>query len=252
MIQEILKKLDFSEKEVDIYLAILQRGKITPADLAKTTGINRTTVYSVTKELVKRGIVSEDLGGETLSFVALPPQDLNLMLKKEEKRLTEKKDLLAKAMGELNQFAKNTKYSIPKIVFIGEDDVEQYLYKQTPLWNESMLKYDGIYWGFQDKGFVRHFEEWIDWYWADPSTKLINLQLMSNESAEALKKKKFPRRKIKFWKETKDFSATTWIMGDYVTMIVTSQRPHYLVEIYDAVLAHNMREIFKGIWKSVK
>jgi hypothetical protein len=34
-------------------------------------------------------------------------------------------------------------------------------------------------------------------------------------------------------------------------MIVTGGTPRYLVEIHDAVLAHNMREVFKGIWKTV-
>lgn len=252
MIQDILKKLDFSDKEADIYLAILQHGKISPADLAKTTGINRTTVYSVTKELVKKGIINEDLGGETLSFVALPPQDLNLYLKKEEKKLAEKKSLLTSAMAELNQFAKNTKYSVPKIVFISEDDIENYLYKQTPVWNESLLKYDGHWWGFQDQSFVRSYEKWIDWYWQEGSPKNIQLKLLSNQSAERAKKKKYTNRQIKFWKESKNFTATTWINGDYVVMIVTSQHPHYLVEIHDAVLAHNLREVFKGIWKTAK
>jgi len=57
---------------------------------------------------------------------------------------------------------------------------------------------------------------------------------------------------MKFWNEPSKFTATTWIAGDYLVMIITNQRPHYLVEIYDATLAHNMREVFKGLWKKVK
>ncbi len=252
MIQTLLQQLGFTDKEAEIYLAILQRGTITPADLAKTTGINRTTVYSVTKELVKKGAINEDLGGEVLHFVALPPQDLNLMLKKEEKKLSEKKYILAKAMGELTQLSKNTKYAIPKIVFIGEDDLENYLYKQTPVWNESIMKYDGHWWGFQDSSFVSSYESWIDWYWKEGSPKSMKLKLLSDQKAESIKKEKYTNRQIKFWKENKNFTATTWINGDFVVMIITNQRPHYLVEIHDAVLAHNMREIFKGLWKAVR
>jgi sugar-specific transcriptional regulator TrmB len=252
MLKEILNQLGFTDKEIEVYLAILESGKVTPTDVSKLTGINRTTVYSVAKELIKRGIVAEDLGGDNRYLVALPPQDLKTVIQKEEKKLEEKKSLVDKAIGELKNYAKNTKYSVPKIVFIGEDELENYMYKQTPVWNESLLKHDGIYWGFQDKDMIRHYEKWIDWYWTHESTKKVTLQLLSNESAEVLKKKKYPNRKIKFWKETKDFSASTWIAGDYVIMIVTSQRPHYLVEIHDAVLAHNMREVFKGIWKTLK
>lgn len=252
MIQEILKQLDFTDKEIEVYLTILESGKVTPTDVAKLTGINRTTVYSVAKELIKRGVVAEDLGGQTLYLVALPPQDLKSVVQKEEKKLEEKKSLVEKAIAELQNYARDTKYSVPKIVFIGEDDLENYLYKQTAVWNESIMKYDGCWWGFQDQSFVRYYEDWIDWYWQTGSPKNMKLKLLSNESAEKIKKKKYENRKIKFWDDSKDFTATTWINGDYVVMIVTTTRPHYLVEIHDSVLAHNMREVFKGIWKTVK
>lgn len=64
-------------------------------------------------------------------------------------------------------------------------------------------------------------------------------------------KKKFPRREIRFWEASEDFTATTWILGNYVVMIVAQEHPHYLVEIHDAVLSRNLREVFKGIWKSL-
>lgn len=252
MLQEILKQLAFTNKEIEVYLAILESGKVTPTDVAKLTGINRTTVYSVAKELIKRGVIAEDLGGETRYLVALPPQDLKAVIHKEEKILDEKKSLVDKAIGELKNYAKNTKYSVPKIVFKGENEIGAYLYKQSPMWNESGMKYDGHWWGFQDSSFVRYYEEWIDWYWQTGSPKNMKLKLLSNEAAEDIKKKKYENRKIKLWKNESDFTATTWVVGDYVVMIVTAQRPHYLVEIHDAVLAHNMREVFKGIWKTLK
>ncbi len=76
MIEEILKKLDFNDKEIQIYLAILQHGKMTPSAVSKVTKINRTTVYSTAKELVKKGVMKEDFGGYIRSFVALHPKSL--------------------------------------------------------------------------------------------------------------------------------------------------------------------------------
>lgn len=252
MLNETLKKLNFTDKEIEVYLAILQQGKISPTDLAKITNINRTTVYSVVKELVKKGVINEDLGGKSLYLIAKPPQDMKQIVKKEEKKLAEKSLLIDRAIDELKKVASATKYSIPKIVFIAEDDLENYLYKQTPIWNESILKYDGVWWGFQDYNFVKSYERWIDWYWESGSPKEMNLKLLSNKVAEEIKEKKFPRRKIKFWSKSKDFTSTVWILGDYLVMIVTSQRPYYLVEIHDSTLAHNMREVFKGIWNELK
>lgn len=250
MIENLLKQLEFNDKEITVYLALLQQGKITPTDLAHMTGINRTTVYSVAKELIKKGVVSEDLGGEQLHLVASPPEDLEHLIKREEKKLAKKKEAVSEALDMLKSLAKNTKYTIPKIVFIGEDDLENYLHKQTPVWNKSIEASKESWWGFQDKSFVQYYEKWIDWYWENTSKKM-EVKLLSNESAEEIKTKKYTNRQIKFWKDGNDFTATVWVSGNYVVMIVTSQHPHYLVEIHDTVLAHNMRQVFKGIWKTV-
>ncbi len=252
MINDILKKLGFGDKEIEVYLAILKNGKIAPADLAKTTGINRTTIYSVTKELIQKGVIAQDLGGSVTYFVATPPGDLNQIAKREEKQLEEKKGLIDSAIKELATLAGQTKYSIPKIVFVAEEDLDNYLYKQTPIWIESILANDKTWWGFQDSNLVRYYEKWIDWTWESGLSKEVNLKLLSNESAEELKDKQFPRRKIKFWKEAKEFDSTLWIAGDYLIMVVTNQSPHYLVEIHDATLAHSLRLVFKGIWNGLK
>lgn len=250
MLEELLKKLNFNEKQTAVYLAVLKYGRITPAMLAEVTKLNRTTVYSIIKELAAIGVIGEDVGGPQLYLVAKPPQDLNLLIKKEERELEEKRETVKQAVKELQSIAKTTKYPIPKIIFIQEEEVESHLYKAAPKWDESILQYDGIWWGFQDHTFVQHYEDWIDWYWQTGSQPTTKLKLLSNEVAEQIKKKKFERRQIRFWTESHNFQATTWILGDFVVMIVTNQRPHYLVEVHDAVLAHDMREVFKGIWKT--
>lgn len=250
MINDLLKTLGFNDKEIELYLAILKHGKITPGSLAHVVNLKRTTVYSVAKELVKKGVVAEDLGSANLYLVAKPAQDLDILAKKEEKLLEEKKLVIAKAVNELKNISKTNSYPIPKIVFVQEDEIENHLYKQTPKWDESILKYDATWWGFQDHSFVQYYEDWIDWYWESGGNPKTELKLLSNEAAEQIKKKKYSRRQISFWQQSHDFKTTTWILGDYVIMIVTNQRPHYLVEIHDAVLAHDQREVFKGIWKS--
>lgn len=250
MINDLLSQLGFGEKEIKVYLALLQHGKLSPASLAKITSLNRTTIYSTAKELAQKGVIAEDLGGKTLYLVAKDPHDLDYLAQKEEKQLREKQAIIKNAVIELQAIAKPTQYTIPKIVFVAQDEVENHLYKAAARWDESILKYDGTWWGYQDHTFVDSYEKWIDWYWETGSNPKTSLKLLSNEAAEQIKKKKFGRRQIQFWKESHNFKTTTWILGDYLVMIVTNQKPHYLVEIHDAVLAHDQREIFKAIWKS--
>lgn len=252
MINELLAKIGLNDKEIQVYLTVLQQGKISPAALSKVVGLNRTTVYSVAKELVSKGLISEDLGSPTISLIAKPLEELETMVAKEEREVHAKKELAKRAIHELQSVVKTQQFALPKIVFVPEAEIEAHLYKQTPMWDKSILKYDGVWWGFQDETFVQNYEKWIDWYWETESREKTSLRLLSNEVAEQIKKKKFAKRQIKFWDQSKNFTASTWIMGDYVTMIVTNQKPHYLVEIHDAVLAHNLREVFKGIWNTME
>jgi len=251
MINELLTKIGLNDKEIQVYLTVLQYGKITPAALAKVIGINRTTIYSTAKELVTKGLITEDLGAPTISLIAKPPADLENYIDQEEKQIRQKRELAKRAIHELQAVVKTQQFALPKIVFIPEAELEAYMYKQAKTWNESINKRDGMHWGFQDKTFVANYAKWIDWYWEGGLPEIKELRLLSNEVAELPYKKKFAKRRIRFWDQSAYFTATTWIMGDYVIMIVTSQHPFYLVEIHDAVLAHNMREVFKGIWNSI-
>jgi sugar-specific transcriptional regulator TrmB len=252
MSQDALKQLGFNEKEIAIYTTLLQHASLSASEISKLTHINRTTVYSATKELTKKGLINEDVGAPTRRFIALPPHSLERLFQKEQRALEDKKPYIMRAVRELDVFTQASKYSVPKIVFVEEEDMEAHLYRQTPIWNKSMKERNVNYWGFQDASFVSKYEEWIDWYWTkEESSNTIVLKLLSNEKAENLKKEKFDRRQIRFWNKTKDFTATTWIMGDYITIIMTDQKPHYLVEIHDKTIAHNMREVFKGLWEEI-
>lgn len=253
MLENLLKELGFNEKEIQVYLAILKHGKVTPAHIARITGIKRPTVYSTVKELLEKGVIVEDLGEGQSFLLALPPEDLQNVIRRDEQKIEEKKRLVGKAIEELQEFAKKTPYTIPKIQFVYEEDLEKFLYKQAPLWNESVLLSDGIWWGFQDVSFVGNYQKWVDWFWSKHAPREVSLKLLSNQSEIEVEmaKRKYERRVIRYWDKAGKFTATTWVCGDYLILVSTAEHPHYLVQINDKVLAHNMREVFKGIWKSL-
>lgn len=252
MINEILKKLDFSEKEIDVYLAILKNGKITPADLAKITGINRSTVYAITSELGEKGVINHDLSSPIKYLVSAPPEELENIIKREEKKIESKKALVLKAIEELRGFSGNARYSLPKLRFIAEEELENFLYKQADKWDESLLKTESCWYGFQDHTYAEFYSNNIDWYWSR-ADKDIQLRLITNESniEKVMQKRNYDKRQIKFLKKKVPFTATTWVIGDYIVMVFTNQRPHYAIEMRNAEFARNQRELFKFLWELV-
>jgi len=252
MIHELLKKLDFSEKEIEVYLAILRNEKITPSDLSKITKINRSTVYSVVGELVEKGVVSHDISSPVKYLAALPIEELENIIRKEEEEVRKKKEIVTSAINELKHITSNKKYSAPKIRFIAEGDIETFMKNQSPVWDQSMLEADSTWWGFQDHTFVENYAHYIDWYWTQAEEN-IKLKLITNKSIieRVMEEKKYPRRKMKYFKKKVPFTATTWIVGEYIVMIVTNSRPFYAIEIHNAELAKNQRELFKFLWETV-
>jgi len=255
MIEETLKKLGFSEKETSVYLTIIKRGKISPAEVAQMTGINRATVYAVADELKKRGIIAEDLGSPTRLLIAKDTNDLMLSVKREEHKIEEKKQLIQNAIQELASVSVLAGVLNPKIIYIQEDEIESYLRNHVRTWNTSTLNCNEQWWGYQDHTFVEQYERWIDWSWSKeiaPKELIVNLITNKSGVEQAMKRKQYERRRIKYWKANVVFTATTWICGNYLIMIVTNQSPNYLIEINDPILAHNTREVLKGIWYSIQ
>jgi sugar-specific transcriptional regulator TrmB len=255
MLNEILKKLGFTEKEATIYLTIVENGKIAPANISIITKINRATIYSVAKELIKKGVIVEDLRNTTTYYSALPFQELETLIKREEIKISEKKKLVKEAISELRLVPKSKTYSVPKIRFVDEENLNDFLYKQLPTWVESALKTEPTWWGYQDHTILEEYKDWVEFHWRT-IPKEISLKVLTNKKEieeRAMSNKEYEgRRQVKFWKKSFEFTTTQVVIGDYILMIMTNQHPHYLVEICDSVMAYNTRELFKGIWEDIQ
>lgn len=249
MIEQNLKTLGFGKGEIDVYMALLRRKKATPASLAKETGINRTTVYSLAKTLIDKGVVSEDLAGSSKYLVAEPVERLAGILEREKSDLRRKEKTTEDLMEELRGIAAGTQYSVPRIRFVEERSILDHLYKNCGKWDESMLRACTEGWGFLDHTFNLKYGEWFDWYWKQASPDVrVHSYTNAVPSEEERMQDAEKRREIRIWDQETEFTATVWVKGEYLIMVVTNEHPHYLVEIHDSVLSHNMREYFKNTW----
>ena len=74
--KQLLKKAGFSEKEIDVYLALLAQGQAVASDIAEQASINRSTTYVILDALAKRGLVETINRGGVAMFTAGPPENL--------------------------------------------------------------------------------------------------------------------------------------------------------------------------------
>ena len=248
MIEQAFIKLGLNENEREVYLAVLKAGKISHARISRLTGINRTTVYSIVNKLAKFGLITEDLGEKISYMTTEGPEALQRMIEKEEKALIEKKKATEELMKELAPYRASQNYSVPRIKFIEEDNLSDYLYRRYADWGASGLKYDNAWWGYHDPSFTAMYGEWIDWCWEQPPTEVHVYFFTNSAKTEEKMKEKHPDREVKILSGKENFDSSLWVIGDYIIMVQAREHPHYLVEIYDAVLARNQRQLFKNLW----
>lgn len=94
MLEKYLQEIGLSEKESQVYLALLQVDNESIQDLAKRTGINRTTVYPVLETLEKKGLVSEVQVGKKVHYEAAPPERLETFVERQKVILDERSQRL--------------------------------------------------------------------------------------------------------------------------------------------------------------
>jgi sugar-specific transcriptional regulator TrmB len=251
-IQDLLREIGLNDKEIKVYLTLLRSNKLRPSSLSRLTKINRATVYSVAKGLIAKGIVSEDLGGSTAYLTALPPESLKEIINRPKRELAQKEKIINAAIRQLNLVSPEENFSIPKIRFVQEDKIEDFLYTSGVKWVKELISHDGVWWSFQDHSFVEQYEDFVEWIsktkeYKNP--KVISKLMTNSAPIEEKVMEKIPRskRQLKFIPGL-NFTSSIWISGDYLVMISTRSHPFYLVEIYDAALSSNLREIFKKVW----
>lgn len=144
----ILKKLDLSDKEIKIYLKLLEQGALSVRVLSELTGLNRGTAYDILRKLQEAGLVSYYHKETKQKFIAEDPEKLLKLLQAREENLKEAKIKVRELIPELKSLKEKegdrpiTKFYEGKMgvrsiledvldTMEAEDDKEYYVYSST-------------------------------------------------------------------------------------------------------------------------
>lgn len=104
--RQVLKHLNFSDKEIDVYLAALKMGKGLISQLAKKAGVKRPTAYVILEKLKEKGLVSLSEKKNKQIFVAENPDKLLKMTERQKEELQEKEEEIKKSLPGLKSLVK--------------------------------------------------------------------------------------------------------------------------------------------------
>ncbi len=126
---KLLEQIGLSEEQSKAYLCLISSGSLPARKIAFSTGINRSLVYKVLKQLIALELVTETTNSRSVStFTGLHPSKLHSMVKKKEEDLKNADQALNEVVSTLGaQF--NLVCGKPSIHFQEGLDGIKYLYK---------------------------------------------------------------------------------------------------------------------------
>jgi sugar-specific transcriptional regulator TrmB len=142
VLEKILAKAGLSQRQTEVYLALLKLGKGTVAEVMRDAGMNRTTGYSVLDSLVKKGLVTISGREPSQEYVAESPDRLAAYLDREAKEAQERAKEVKSLIPELKSI--HNVSGRPKVMFYeGEEGLER-VYEDTLTSHEPIRAYANV------------------------------------------------------------------------------------------------------------
>ena len=116
MLPKVLRSLQFSDKEADIYLTLIRTGTTLISDIAKRVKLPRSTTYNILKKMEDSGIVRHVTKAKKMYYTAVTPDDLIEVMKNKQEKITDQITLLKTYLPQLNALI-NPNIELPKVSF---------------------------------------------------------------------------------------------------------------------------------------
>lgn len=237
-----LEKLGLNKKEVSAYLALLELGQGTLADLARSAKIKRTTLYDIVKSLKEKGLASTIRSGGRLLYTAEDPRSL-------QSRLEEQRLLLTSVLPELLSIA-NALPLKPKVRYYEGTDGIKEVYRDT-------LRYPGqkMYAWVSDSMINKFDSAFIgDYYIPKRIEKKIWAEVIASNTPTGEKFRDGDRTSLRttrlFGTETNPLSVEINLYGpDRVGFMSIDDKIGLIIE--STPIACTLRSIFKQQWESL-
>lgn len=108
MFEKYLEDIGLSDKEAQVYLALLKTDHASVLELSDDTQIKRSTVYVVLESLAQKGLVSETQVGKKTHFQAEPPERLETYIERQKVVLDEHASRLEQIIPQLRGMQRGT------------------------------------------------------------------------------------------------------------------------------------------------
>lgn len=248
---KVLEQLGFAQSEIKVYTALLELDAGIVKDIAKRSGINRTSCYDVLENLTKRGLVSKFRKKSKIYFTAGDPRRLlNYMDREKEefdKKISQQKEQIKEVLPELLSLI-NPRSTKPRVTFYEGEKGMREAYEDTLTAKSGILAYANV--ATMHEGLPRFFPE----YYSRRAGAGINIKAIMPDNQLSRDRARNDNQELRESIILKDknhtFTPEVNIYNDKV--LIASWKEKMAVIIESKELADLQRLIFKLLWGALK
>lgn len=241
-----LKSLGLSEKEVMVYLACLKLGSAKASEIASHIKIERQASYYILKLLMKKGFISETIKSGVQYYEVSNPKVLLERIEDEKKV----KENAIKGLIEEQKKLKNV--ALPKVKVSWYEGVEGF----KTIVREMLEVEDKELYSYNPEKVIKFIPLFLESYALKRKEKKIKTKIISEETPflkEERKKEKEKLREIRFLDEImkeKDYGLA--IAKDKVIFVRVTEKDQIGIKIEDESFAELQKNIFNFLWQKSK
>ncbi len=246
-LKKVLLEMDFSQKEADVYIAILTLGRGTASKIAREAHILRTTVYEVLSSLFNKGLVTLSGKEPKQEYVAESPDRLQEYIKSQleqkQKDLQQAEKILIPQLKSIHNVGNR-----PKVMFYEGTEGMEKVYEDTLSSHEEIrafATYDDMEQalpGYFPKYFHRRAAKGIPIRAIFPFTK-AGVELGKNDASQLRETAMVPADKYYFSPEIN-------IYDDKIMIASWKEKLGIIIESHE--IADAMKKIFELAWVEAK
>jgi len=242
----LLSNIGFSDREINVYLALFGLGKGTVSQIARKANINRTTGYDILDHLVRKGLVSISGKEPKQEYVVESPERLRKLL---EEQLQSNTVFIAETDALLPQLrSMYGKGARPQVRFYEGKEGLQEVYEDTLTSRETIRAYANV--DDMHKALPGYFSQ----YYARRAGKGISIRAIipSNPAGEERAGKDAEERRESAIVPSDKYYFSPEINIYDNKVMVASWREKLGIIIESAEIAEAMKQIFELAWAESK
>lgn len=243
-IEEALQKYGLKVKEAKVYLALLELGTANVSEIAKRSGLIRSTTYSILEALGRQGLILTVEKGKIQHYIAEDPQKL---VANTRERLV----LLEQAAPEIQTLYRGAA-TRPKVRYYEGVKGLREMYDEETL-KGGVKEYQII---ASDEAWMRMDHTFLSHYKSRRAKAGIKTRLILEHGPEGLKAKKNGARylsEVKLLPKDFPWKITSGVyIFPHKVIFVGYEGPQIAVVVHSKQIADEQRAVFEFMWKMLK